>query len=198
MVCYITVPLLQPLRALHLIFIAFLVVAGGSCAVTWQTQSRRFAGVALLAVAALSLCGMQRSLYPATRHLELPGRSSGNDWVDAFLWARTHTAPDALFALDANYIDASGNDAHGFRAAAQRSALPDTAKDGGVASVMPELAPAWARGVAATAHLTEPLHAEQKIHLKQLGVTWLILEQSATAGLPCAFRNATVAVCLLP
>ena len=42
-------------------------------------------------------------------------------------------------ALDAQYITKPGEDAQGFRAIAERSALPDYSKDGGVVTNKPEL-----------------------------------------------------------
>ena len=90
-----------------------------------------------------------RTAYPHSSHLELPGTATPNPWVQAFLWIRDHTPKDALFALDADYINAPGEDAQCFRAIAERSALPDYSKDGGEASIAPELTPAWKQGQAA-------------------------------------------------
>ena len=78
-----------------------------------------------------------------------------NLWVQAFVWIRGNTPKDALFALDADYINAAGEDAQCFRAIAERSALPDYSKDGGEASIAPELADAWAIGQAAQQRLSD-------------------------------------------
>ena len=40
----------------------------------------------------------QRRQFPASEHVELPGRASSNAWVQAFLWARSNTPQDAYFA----------------------------------------------------------------------------------------------------
>ena len=69
--------------------------------------------------------------------------------MQAFLWIRGNTPKDALFALDADYINAPGEDAQSFRAIAERSALPDYSKDGGEASIAPDLTAAWSIGQAA-------------------------------------------------
>src|SRR5208337_5331970 len=79
----------------------------------------------------------QRQMYPATAHLELPGMKPGNDWVAAFDWVQKNTRTDSLFALDPHYMEIPGEDYHGFRALAERSALADVTKDGGMAARVP-------------------------------------------------------------
>ena len=80
----------------------------------------------------------ERTTFPASRHLELPGAlvwkssgSKGNAWEQAFVWISRNTPKNAMFALDAEYITKPGEDAQGFRAIAERSVLPDYSKDGG-------------------------------------------------------------------
>jgi hypothetical protein len=50
---------------------------------------------------------------------------------------------ERLFALDPRYMALPGEDQHGFRAIAQRSALADAVKDSGAASMFPALAAPW-------------------------------------------------------
>ena len=81
--------------------------------------------------------------YPASPHIERPGVRYQGEWLSSFLWIRDHTPKDALFALDSEYFSKPGVDLHGFRAVAERSMLADHQKDGGAASVFPELAERW-------------------------------------------------------
>ena len=122
---------------------------------------------------------------------------SKNSWVQAFEWIRANTPTDALFAMDADYIHAPGEDAQNFRAIAERGMLPDASKDGGEASIAPDLAKAWARGVAAQDGLNAASDAERLARLKPLGVTWVVLDGSARTGFECPYGNARVRVCRL-
>ena len=54
-----------------------------------------------------------------------------------------HTPKEAVFALDPNYMVLPGEDAHGFRAVAERSVLADNVKDSGAVSLFPKLAAEW-------------------------------------------------------
>jgi len=140
----------------------------------------------------------QRSIYPATEHIEVPGTASRNPYTQAFVWIRNNTPRDALFALDAHYIGAPGNDAQSFRAIAQRSALPDYSKDGGEASITPQLAPEWAAGVAAQTGLDGEPDAVRATALRPFGVGWAVLERPTSTDWPCPYVNQTVKVCRLP
>jgi hypothetical protein len=111
---------------------------------------------------------------------------------------RGHTPTNAFFALPAEYIQAPGEDAQCFRAIAQRSALPDRAKDGGEASVAPQLTDAWTIGQLALARLNEEPDADRLRSLTPLGVSWLILDRKATTAFNCPYRNASVKICQLP
>lgn len=188
---------LQPLRGLHLVFLAFLAVAG-AC-LQQKLASGRTKAIALAACGLVGVGGflLQRSIYPHTPHLEWPGRASANAWEQAFRWCRDNTPQDALFALDARYIDQPGEDSHGFRAIALRSALPDAVKDAGIAAVLPTLTPAWQTGVAATQNLNQFTDTQRQQRLDHLGVSWIVLPERTRADLPCPYRNATAKVCRL-
>ncbi len=151
----------------------------------------------IVAAFALMMFGVQRITFPASPHIEWPGRPNPNPWVEAFVWARGHTPETALFALDARYINTPGEDAQGFRALAHRSALPDFSKDGGQAANHPELAPAWERAATATADLSRLTDAQRKARLYDFGVDWIVLHADAVTALPCPYRNPTVKVCRL-
>ena len=141
-----------------------------------------------------------RTAFPNSNHLELPGIAPHNHWTQAFLWIRDNTPKDALFALDADYINAPGEDAQCFRAIAQRSALPDYSKDGGEASIAPDATAEWVRGQAAQQSLSAPSTSDERrvAALQPLGVTWLVLQASATTSLACPFANSAVKLCRLP
>ncbi len=141
----------------------------------------------------------QRSAFPASSHVELPWRaqSSPNPWVRAFLWSRDNTPPNALFAMDAHYITAHGEDAQTFRAIAERSALPDFSKDGGEAAITPRLANEWASGFTAQLNLDELSAAQLRARLKPFGADWVILRSSSPAALDCPYNSGGLKVCRL-
>lgn len=187
----------QPLRTFHELYFVFLLLLGG-ISLQWL-GSRMGLGSAFATAVAIGVAMLvaQRSIYPASRHLEMPWSRPANAWQEAFLWVRENTPKEALFAMDADYIDAAGEDAQGFRAIALRSVLPDRAKDGGIASVMPSLAAEWQRGVQAQTGLDAMRDTERSGRLLPLGVDWLILPAQAETALPCPYRNGSVAVCRL-
>ena len=80
-----------------------------------------------------------------------------------------NTPKDAVFALDAEYITKPGEDAQSFRAIAERSALPDFSKDGGVVTNKPELAAEWLQGQVAQAGLNAEPDAQQDRRAEAVG-----------------------------
>jgi hypothetical protein len=130
--------------------------------------------------------------------MELPWNAPVNPWEQAFLWISRSTPKDALFALDANYISQPDEDAQGFRAIAERSMLPDYSKDGGVASIAPELSSVWAQGQTVQTGLGAETDAERIAGLKPLGVTWVLLRTMDSTEMQCEYRNVAVKVCRLP
>jgi len=194
---------IQPLRALHLLYAAFLIVAGG-----WigdylhkkmiSQKGERVALAVLAACIATPLVVAQLEIYPASQHLEFPWRQRTNGWSQAFVWCREHTSKNDLFALDAHYITIEGEDAQNFRSIALRSSLPDYSKDGGVASVSPSLAADWLVGVAAQSDLNQKSDAERLAQLVPLHVDWIILPKASATSFPCDYRNDVAKVCHLP
>ena len=136
-------------------------------------------------------------LYASAAHLELPWQQPKNSWVQAFRWVRANTSVNAVFALDANYIDAPGEDTEGFRAIAQRASIADLSKDGGAAAVFPRLAQSWLTESTAAEHLSGISDAERIRRLAPLHVSWMVLRQSAVTGFDCPYHNAVVKVCRL-
>ncbi|GAA3764248.1 hypothetical protein [Terriglobus aquaticus] len=188
---------LQPLRSLHLVFIALFPAAAAF--LQSRLKSLPQAALPILACAALgaSTFAMQRSLYPHTAHMEWPGLPPSNPWQAAFAWCRDHLPTPALVALDSNYINYPGEDSHGFRAVALHSTPPDNVKDAGIAAVLPGLTPSWQAGVAATTGLNTASDTERRQRLLPLGVTWIVLPAAMPTALTCPYRNAAAQVCEL-
>jgi hypothetical protein len=190
---------LQPLRAFQIVYLVLALTLGATLgerllrrrAWRWATTILLLGGISFAAGC---------TAFPNSNHLELPGLASRNPWSQAFLWARGHTPKDALFALDADYINAPGEDAQCFRAIAQRSALADYSKDGGEASIAPALTAEWVRGQAAQQSLSAPSTTDERrlAALQPLGVTWLVLQAGATTRLNCPYANSAVKLCRLP
>jgi hypothetical protein len=139
----------------------------------------------------------QHLLYTSTAHVELPWQQPRNGWVQAFRWVRRNTPDNAVFALDANYIDIPGENTEGFRAIAQRASIADSSKDGGAAAVFPRLAERWLTESTAATDLSGISDAERIRRLAPQHVTWLVLKQSAVTRLDCPYRNDVVKVCRL-
>jgi hypothetical protein len=201
---------LQPLRIFLLLYAVMTLLLGGwltqTCAVALERASskpKRRLLIALpcciFATMAATFFFVQRTSYPASPHVELPGRQArnGNPWVQAFLWARAHTPPDALFALDAKYVNEDGEDAQTFRAWALRSALPDFSKDGGEAAITPSLAPAWQTAATAQRGLSNEDDRIRDVRILPLGATWMVVHSTAQTRHPCPYDNGVIKVCQL-
>jgi hypothetical protein len=197
---------LQPLRIFLSIYAVMALLLGAGLTQR-ALQSRRGVVKLLPVVALLALSAwmfaVQRATFPSSPHLELPWRTRGlpqdpmNSWSRAFLWARSHTPQDALFAIDADYITLPGEDAQAFRATAQRSVLPDFSKDGGEASITPALADLWQQGVQAQSNLSAEPDVVRTARLRPLGVTWMVLRSTAPSAYPCPYDNGVAKVCSL-
>jgi hypothetical protein len=186
---------LQVLRAFQFVYICLVLLAGGMLGRLAQKHRRAIALLCLLAAGAL-FAG-QRLTYPESNHVEWPGLKPRNLWQQAFLWIRDNTPSDAIFALDNDYIESPGEDAQGFRATAERSAVADWFKDGGIASNFPEAAALWWPGSKATEQLNRASDEQRLARLQALSVTWIVLPVEASTGFPCPFTNARVRVCRL-
>lgn len=189
---------LQPLRAFQIVYLVMILSLGAQLGERLLRRNLwRWAATTLL-LGSIMFCA-ERAAYPNSNHLELPWISVRNQWTQAFFWIRDNTPPNALFALDADYINASGEDAQCFRAIAQRSSLADFSKDGGEASIAPELTEDWIRGQVAQRQLSAPTtsDAQRLAILRPLGVSWVILQSGASTRLDCPFSNSAVRVCKL-
>lgn len=201
---------LQVLRLYLLIYSVMIVLLGATlyqvCDESLQRSNLGVTAIALrlttvgvIAVSAGVMGYVQRQTFPLSQHVEFPALAakSPNPWVQAFLWARDKTPTDALFALDAKYVNAYGEDAQSFRATALRSALPDYSKDGGEASITPPLAEQWQQGAAAQDNLSQLSDAIRDERLQPFGITWLVLHSAAVTSHLCPYDNGTVKVCRL-
>lgn len=187
--------LLQPMRCLHLVFIMLFLLLGGVLAQSWMKASA-WRWIVLFAPLCLLMFFVQRQLFPASEHLELPGRRLSNPWVQAFEWSRTHTPPDAIFALHPNYMNLPGEDEHGFRALAERSSLAGV-RDNGSVSMFPSLAEEWARQVGAHRGWQDFQRPDFERLRRDYGVTWFVLHRGTEPGIACPYQNAVVMVCYL-
>ena len=199
----------EPMRFLHLVYLLMFLIAGG---LLGQLVLGKHVYRWLLLFIPLS-AGMfyaQRQMYPSTAHLELPGRAPSNDWLRAFAWIRQNTPrqnmpsqntpTDALFALDPYYMQQPGEDFHGFRALAERSALADMVKDPGMVARIPSLAPRWQRETNATGNWQNFQPSDFQSLKNTFGVNWVVLSKSdaqtqLTTGMICPYENDSVKVC---
>lgn len=197
---------LQPLRVLWSVYALLPLLLGASLASRARVlaskqrsqtvrSALRFMPTGVIATTALIFLLAQCGSFPASPHIELPGRTNSNPWVQAFVWSRDHTANTALFALDARYVNRDGEDAQNFRAISLRSSLPDFSKDGGEAAIRASLADSWLPAAEAQRDLIALTPAEREARLRPFAPDWLILASTAKTTSPCPYDNGTVKVC---
>jgi len=188
---------LQPMRSLHLLYIVMFVFIGGFLG-EYVLKNRIWRWMILFLPLSAGMFLAQRSLFPASAQVEWPGVAPKNPWAQAFVWIRENTPVDAVFALDPQYMHASGEDEIGFRCLAERSRLADDVKDNGVVSMFPPLAEEWWAQVQAQSPW-EKFQLEDFERLKnKYGANWAVVQQPGFAGLDCAYQNAAVRVCRIP
>ncbi len=185
---------LQPMRSLHLFYIMFVLFAGGMLG-QFVLKNHWWRWLALFLPLGAGMFYGQRSLFPASAHIEWPGSSPRNPWVQAFEWARDNTPTDAIFALDPYHMHIRGEDENGFRAIAQRSMLADGVKDSGAVTMFPPMAEMWLEQVQSQ-NGWQKFQAQDFRRLQaQYGVNWVVLQQTGLADLHCPYENLTVKVC---
>jgi len=192
-----TLARLQPMRCLHLLYLVMLVMMGGFLS-EYLLKNKLWRWLLLFVPLCSGMFLAQRSLFPASAHVEWPGATAKNPWAQAFVWIRQNTPVDAVFALDPDYMNIAGEDETGFRCLAERSRLGDRVKDDGVVSMFPPLAQVWWAQVQAqtpwksfsTADLTRLKHTYD--------VNWVVLQQPGIAGLDCPYQNGAAQVCRIP
>lgn len=188
---------LQPMRYLHLEYAFLVLLAGG-------LLGRHILGRSpwRWAILFLTLNGgmflSQRLLLPASNHLELPGTTPRNPWLQAFAWIRENTPPDAYFALDPYYLALPGEDFHSFRALAERSQLADALKDAAVVTQVPALAPRWKAELDAQNGWTHFRLADFQRLQTRFGVGWVLVPYPGSRSLSCIWHNDRLAACRIP
>ena len=188
---------LQPMRYLQLIYI-FMAMAAGGLLGRFLLKGRTWRWVVYLLVFNGSMFLVQWELIDDGEHLELPAMASANPWLQAFAWVRQNTPQDAYFALDPQYLAASGEGFHSFRALAERSQLSDGLKDAAVVTQVPTLASAWQQQQSAQAGWTHFQLAEFERLKQKFGVNWVLVAYPAAAGLGCRWHNNALTVCRIP
>jgi hypothetical protein len=193
----------EPMRYLHLLYLLFFLIAGGLCG-AYLLDRRFYRWLLLFVPLGAGMFYAQRQMYSASPHLELPFVAPGSSWLRAFDWVRQNTPVDSYFALDPHYESLPGEDYHGFRALAERSALADYEKDAGMAARVPSLAPRWLREVSElNAWRTFQSSDFQRLR-NQFGVNWILLSRADrqfsnpdSAVMICPYANQDVKVCRL-
>jgi hypothetical protein len=193
----ITLSTLEPMRFLQLVYI-FMTLVGGAYLGRYILKAHIWRWAAFLLIANGGMLYAQRQLFSGTEHLELPGRTSANPWLQAFQWVRHNTPEDAYFALDPNYMAEPGEDYHSFRALAERSMLADAIKDTSVVTKVPELGPDWHAQVAAQAGWSHFQLADFERLKRNFGVNWVLVYTPQPAGLDCRWHSSQLAVCQIP
>jgi hypothetical protein len=191
-----TLTRLEPMRVLHFTYMIFVLFAG-SLVGRYILRGRPWRWLMLFLSLSLAMFYAQRREFPASPHIEWPGRAAGNPWLQSFEWVRQNTPRGALFALDPVYLQQPGEDYHGFRGLAERSMLADTVKDPSVVEVFPDLAYQWKLEVSGEENWKSFRAADFQHLKKKYGVNWVILEQPGVPGLSCPYANAAVRVCRL-
>jgi hypothetical protein len=193
----------EPMRYLHLLYLLFFLMAGGLCG-AYLLDRRFYRWLLLFVPLGAGMFYAQRQMYSASPHLELPFMAPGSSWLRAFDWVRQNTPVDSYFALDAHYETLPGEDYHGFRALAERSALADYEKDAGMAARVPSLAPRWLREVTALSGWRTFQRSDFERLRKQFGVDWILLSRADrqfsnpdSAVMICPYANQDVKVCRL-
>jgi hypothetical protein len=184
----------QPMRSLYLLYILFVLFSGGLLG-EYVLKNRWWRWMALFLPLSAGMFYAQRTLFPASAHIEWPGSTTRNPWVQAFEWARSNTPAGAIFALDPYYTHTPGEDAAGFRAVAQRSKLADRTTDAGAVTMFPPLADEWIEQVQAQSGW-QRFQVQDFLRLKtRYGVNWVVLSQPGVSDLQCPYQNQAVKVC---
>ena len=188
----------EPMRYLHLLYLLFFLIAGGLLG-RHLLDRRIYRWLLLFVPLGAAVFCAQHQMYPASAHLELPNAAPQNAWLQAFAWIRQDTPVDSLFALDPHYMTLPGEDYHGFRALAERSALADYEKDAGMAARVPRLAPRWLREVNAESGWQNFQAADYQRLKRDFGVTWVILfaQDEPREAMTCPYQNGPLQVCRL-
>ena len=186
----------QPMRSLQLVYILLCLMGGGMLG-QLVLRDRAWRWLILFVPLCAGMFYVQRELFPASPHVELPGSVPANAWLQGFAWIRQNTPTDAIFAVNPEHMRIPGEDHHGFRALAERSMLPDAGKDSGISTMFPNLPIAE--------HYEEQARAEhgwdhfeaadfERLH-RDWGVTWVVLDRPGVTLPDCPYSNHLLRVC---
>ena len=89
------------MRSFQLIYIVMFLLLGGLIG-EYLLQEKIWRWLFLFIPISVGMYAVDRNLYPASHHLELPGRAASNPWRQAFDWVRNNTPQDAVFACRQN------------------------------------------------------------------------------------------------
>jgi len=185
---------LQPLRIFLPIY-AVMILVLGAYAGEFLLTARRWQTAALFLCVGGGMFFVQQGTFPRSAHIEFPWNMPRNGWEQAFAWISENTPPDARIALDAQYINYPGEDAQYFSAIAERSALPDYSKDGGIAAIAPQLAREWDAAQKAQSGLNGETDAQRLAALQRFSIDWIVLPAASPTAFPCPFHNGAAKVC---
>lgn len=185
---------LQPMRAFHIVYVVFFVLLGGLLG-EYALKGAAWRWIALFVPLACGMWFVDRDAYGSSSHIEWPGVAQTNPWLSAFYWIRANTPKDAVFALGSDYMKSPHEDAHGFRAIAERSMLADNVKDSGAVSLFPELAGEWKAESDAQVGWEQFGPDEFGSLARRYPVSWVVTRKSAAKGLSCPYENLELAVC---
>jgi hypothetical protein len=184
----------EPMRYLQLVYI-FLFLLGGGLLGKYVLKNNPVRWALLFTPLCLGMTYAQYAMYPATSHIEFPGVASDNRWVKAFAWVKANTPEKSYFALDPVYMESPGEDFHGFRGLAARSALADNLKDPGMVARVPRLAGRWQEESDAQRGWKSFEAADFHRLKTRFGVDWVLLENSRATGLECPYQDGSLRVC---
>jgi len=185
---------LQPMRSLLLVYIFMLIAAGGFLA-EYLLHAHLWRWILLFIPLCAGMSFAQRELFPASSHIEWPWAAPKNPWAQAFIWIRENTPIDAQFAIDPFYMRIPGEDTIGFRALAERSRIADASKDSGAVAMFPPLAEKWSEQFHALENWGSFTGNDFLRLRERYGISWVVLQSPAIAGMDCPYRNQTVEVC---
>jgi hypothetical protein len=188
---------MQPMRFLQLVYV-FMTLIGGCLVGKYLLKASIWRWAVFLLAINAGMFISQRLLFSGSEHLELPGQSSANPWLQAFSWIRQNTPTNAYFALDPEYLAAPGEDYHGFRALAERSQLADNIKDAAVVTQVPELGEVWARQVKAQKGWSRFQLTDFERLKAAFGVNWVLVSYPQSVKMDCPWHNAALTVCQVP
>ena len=188
---------LQPMRYLHLEFIFLVLIAG--CLYRAAFSGRTVWRWALfLAVANGGMFISQRVLFPATEHLELPGRASANPWLQAFDMGPAEHAFERLLCPRSRLSGCTRRGLPQFPGPGRAQPVGRRAQGRGCGHPGSGACARWASEVDAQDGWGGLQLADFERLKGRYGVNWVLVSYPAPARLTCIWHNAQLAVCQIP